>query len=108
MTYHLLRSSSTAPCCPAVKVLIDKEAMTNAGPKGALSLPGSLLAKLDEASCAGGRALAEQGQLPCCSGRPPRQLGPVAAVYETPAMGRNLRAQYRLMPKSIHAQLLAS
>ncbi|KAL4430022.1 hypothetical protein ABPG77_004392 [Micractinium sp. CCAP 211/92] len=41
------------PCLPllgahAVKVLIDKEAMANAGPKEALSLPGSLMAKLDE------------------------------------------------------------
>lgn len=43
-------------------MLIDKEAMANAGPKEALSLPGSLMAKLDEASHAGGRALAEQRQ----------------------------------------------
>ncbi len=46
------------PCLPllgahAVKVLIDKEAMANAGPKEALSLPGSLMAKLDEVRHAG-------------------------------------------------------
>ncbi|KAL4430024.1 hypothetical protein ABPG77_004394 [Micractinium sp. CCAP 211/92] len=32
----------------AVKVLIDKEAMAHAGPREALSLPGSLMGKLDE------------------------------------------------------------
>lgn len=37
-----------ATCCRAVKVLIDKEAMANAGPKEALSLPGNLMSKLDE------------------------------------------------------------
>lgn len=39
----------------AVKVLIDKDAMANAGPKEALSLPDSLLAKLDEVGKGGAR-----------------------------------------------------